>query len=78
LYGKHKWGGNQNQRTIEGSLAMWLSMMVSGGMTCCHTSQEFVALVVATTFTTWLEACTTHLDNLVLPLAGSTILLLML
>jgi len=73
--GKHKWG--RNQRTLEGSFAMWLSMMVIG-MFLCSTTRDCVALLVASTFTTILEAFTVQLDNLVLPIAGSTILLLIL
>ena len=73
--GRNKWG--KNQRTIEGSLAMWLSMIGSGVLTC-KSAQDCWALLVATTFTTILEAFTVHLDNLVLPLSGSTIILLML
>ncbi len=72
--GKHKWG--RNQRTLEGSLAMWLSMILVGGY-CCHSAEAKKALAIATTFTTILEAFTVQLDNLVLPLAGSAIVLLM-
>lgn len=70
--GKHKWG--KNQRTLEGSLAMWSSMMVIG-MLLCSSLRDFVALLVATTFTTILEAFTVQLDNLVLPIVGSSIIL---
>jgi dolichol kinase len=71
--GRHKWG--KNQRTLEGSLAMWLSMIWLGSYTC-HSFEEYRALIVATTFTTILEAFTVQLDNLALPLVGSTIILL--
>lgn len=71
--GKRQWGGNR--RTLEGSLAMWLSMILAGWMTC-HSSANFLALLTATTFSTTLEAFTLQLDNLVLPLAGSSIILL--
>jgi len=73
--GKHYWG--MNHRTLEGSLAMWLSM-IGIGMLVCTSMQEYVALLVATTFTTILEAFTVQIDNLVLPLSGSTIILLIL
>jgi dolichol kinase len=73
--GKHHWG--MNQRTLEGSLAMWLSM-IGIGMLVCTSMQEYVALLLATTFTTILEAFTVQLDNLVLPISGSTIILLIL
>ena len=76
--GKNRWG--RNQRTLEGSLAMWLSMVGSGMLICkpLQDNRELVAFLVATTFTTLLEALTFHLDNLVLPLSGSTIILLIL
>ena len=73
--GKHHWG--MNQRTLEGSLAMWLSM-IGIGMLVCTSKQEYGALLLATTFTTILEAFTVQLDNLVLPISGSTIILLIL
>ena len=73
--GKHKWGNNQ--RTLEGSLAMWLSMIVVG-MFLCSSIRDCAALLVATTFTTILEAFTVQLDNLVLPIIGTSIILLIL
>jgi len=73
--GQHKWG--ENQRTLEGSLAMWFSMVVIG-MFSCVSVRECVALVVSATFTTILEAFTVQLDNLVLPVFGSSIILLIL
>jgi dolichol kinase len=76
LFGRHTWGVT-NQRTYEGSVAMWVSMLVSGAL-FCNTAKDCLALILATTFTTLLEAFTIHLDNLVLPLAGSTILLLLM
>lgn len=71
--GKHKWGNNQ--RTLEGSLAMWSSMIVVG-IFLCSSLRDCVSLVVATTFTTILEAFTVQMDNLVLPIIGSSIILL--
>jgi len=73
--GKHKWG--KNQRTLEGSLAMWLSMVVAGA-SICSSMRECVALLIATTVTTILEAFTVQLDNLVLPIVGCSIILLIL
>ena len=73
--GKHKWG--KNQRTLEGSLAMWFSM-IAIGMLACTSVQDYGALLLATTFTTILEAFTVQLDNLVLPIFGSSIILLIL
>ena len=51
---------------------MWLSMMLVG----LWFSDTWVFPVV-TTFVTTLEAFTLQMDNLVLPLAGSTIILLL-
>ena len=73
--GKHKWG--KNQRTLEGSLAMWTSMIVFG-VFLCASIRDFVALLIATTFTAILEAFTVQLDNLVLPIIGTSIILLIL
>ena len=71
--GKHKWG--KNQRTLEGSLAMWLSMTALG-VFLCSSIRDCVALLVATTVTTIFEAFTVQLDNLVLPIIGTSIILL--
>ena len=68
--GRNRWG--KNRRTVEGSSAMWLSMMLVG----LWFSDTWV-FPVATTFVTILEAFTLQMDNLVLPLAGSTIILLL-
>ncbi len=73
--GKHKWG--RNQRTLEGSFAMWFSMVVAGAF-FGSSMREYVALLVATTVTTILEAFTVQLDNLVLPIVGCSIILLIL
>jgi len=75
-WGKRKWG--RNQRTLEGSLAMWCSMTGVGIIVCCTSARECWALLVATIFTTILEAFTVQLDNLVLPLFGSCVILLIL
>jgi len=59
-------------RTLEGSAAMWLGMTL-----CCYTcSLPLTSWLPAVTFTTLLEAFTTQIDNLVLPLAGAAVLLL--
>jgi dolichol kinase len=68
-YGKTKWG---RRRSVEGSVAMWISM---GGV-CCRWGLQLDGWVAVVTFTTILEAFTCQIDNLVLPLAGATILLL--
>jgi dolichol kinase len=78
-YGRHVWG--QNQRTMEGSLAMGCSMTCVGMMIIQDGGKESKSLLVlllllATIISTLLEAFTWQMDNLVLPLAGSVILLL--
>lgn len=74
--GTHGWG--RNKRTLEGSLAMWLSMVVVGCGACCTSLRECGVLLVAATGTTILEAFTVQLDNLVLPIFGSCVVLLLL
>ena len=74
-FGKHQWG--KNHRTVEGSLAMWVSMMLAG-ICICSSSRELLAFLVASTFTTILEAFTIQLDNLALPLAGCAVVLMLL
>lgn len=69
-YGRTKWG---RHRSVEGSLAMWFSMMVVGSFV----SEMNGCFLAAVTFTTFIEAFTCQIDNLVLPLAGATLLLLM-
>ena len=64
-YGRFRWG--RNGRTLEGSLAMWISMIGAGGLVV----DQWSLLLEATTIATVLEAFTTQMDNLVLPLAGS-------
>jgi dolichol kinase len=66
-YGRIRWG--KNQRTVEGSLAMWTSMMLAVGLVAA--ADQWTPLLIATTFCTLLEAYTIQMDNLVLPLAGS-------
>jgi dolichol kinase len=78
LVGKKPWG---HQRTAEGSLAMAGSMLVSYAAIALTLSEHLewsvvVALIAAIVFTTLLEAYTTQNDNLVLPMAGLTMMLL--
>jgi dolichol kinase len=74
-FGRHWWG--KNQEMLEGSLAMWVSIMAIGGW-CWVGCDCWWTLVAATTFVTMLEAFTLQMDNLVLPLAGSAVILLLL
>jgi dolichol kinase len=69
--GRHCWSAG-NRRTIEGSLAMLVSM----ALPCWLFVDDWVLWFPAVLFTTLLEAWTLQLDNLVLPLAGSTVILL--
>jgi dolichol kinase len=70
-FGRHYWSA-LNRRTIEGSLAMLASM----SLPCWLFVDDWKVWVPAVLFTTLLEAWTIQLDNLVLPLVGSTIILL--
>lgn len=66
-YGRIRWG--KNRRTVEGSMAMWMSMITAGSFLV--TRDQWSLLLEATTLATILEAYTTDMDNLILPLAGS-------
>jgi dolichol kinase len=72
FFGRHRWG--QNRRTIEGSFAMWISVMGIGIV--AFSDENWHALAVAATVTTLMEAFTLQMDNLVLPLVGATMILL--
>ena len=65
-YGKTKWGRN---RSIEGSLAVWISTAL-----CCNLLTNHAHLLVVSVVTC-LEAFTSQIDNLTLPLAGVLLLL---
>lgn len=71
-YGKRQWG--QNRRTIEGSLAMWASVTLAG--IAFAPVDNYLALFAASTIVTLMEAFTLQMDNLVLPIVGSTVILL--
>jgi dolichol kinase len=83
LYGRRLWG--KNQRTIEGSIAMWLSMTMvlivgilvgGGGLENERTGPlSWTTILVSTAGITLLEAFTWQMDNLVLPLAGAAVIL---
>lgn len=74
-YGRIRWG--KNQRTVEGSLAMGVSMLIWGSIIVWFSKlDDWIPLVLATVFATLLEACTIQMDNLVLPLAGAVWLIL--
>lgn len=65
-FGQTRWG--TNNRTLEGSAAMWISMIAVGRLLG---GGQWRLLLEATTLVTVMEAYTTQMDNLILPLAGS-------
>jgi dolichol kinase len=73
-FGKMRWSIH-SRRTVEGSVAMWCSMATL----CWLFLRPKVSgdWLVATTFVTLLEAFTHQIDNLVLPLAGTAVVLLL-
>ena len=78
--GRIRWGYG---RTVEGSLAMWLSMMFACYLilhllaVSKEQAQELLPVcALAVTLLTLLEAFTLQLDNLILPLAGVAVLFL--
>lgn len=68
-FGVHRWG--RRQRTIEGSLAMLVSLVIVFSLTSDNWSLWLPAVVIVTV----LEAWTLQIDNLVLPLVGCLALL---
>jgi dolichol kinase len=81
-YGRMRWG--YNHRTVEGSAAMFFSLCV----TCITATALFESnslwtghiriWLPAVVFVTFLEAYTMQIDNIVLPLAGATVMFSML
>lgn len=69
-FGRIRWG--YRNRSVEGSLAMFVSLFVA----CSLESPHIASWLPSVLFVTALEAFTTQLDNLVLPLAGAALLLL--
>jgi dolichol kinase len=79
-WGRIHWG--TNHRTVEGSCAMLISLCIACHITCSYESgplsTPWTVWVPAAFFVTLLEAFTTQIDNLVLPLAGTVVLSLLL
>ena len=65
-WGRTKWGRGR-KRSVEGSLAMLLSL----GICCSFLGKHWIVTVA---FATLLEAFTFQIDNLILPLAGAGML----
>ena len=79
---RHRWPGDSS-RTIEGSMCMFLSMMVIVVIFIAntHAVEHHISHFLQVSATmgvliTLIEASTSQIDNLVLPVAGSTLLLL--
>jgi dolichol kinase len=74
-FGTIEWG--QNKRTVEGSAAMLVSLLI-----CYYILSRWVEgasigeVIPAIVFVTLLEAWTHQIDNLVLPIAGVTVMLI--
>ena len=89
LFGRTLWS-KQSKRTIEGSLGMFLSMVVSCILLgwYCNTFntltsqslelQEYFGVWICLIIMTLMEACTDQIDNLCLPFIGSISFLLSL
>ena len=71
IFGRHSWPGSS--RTIEGSCCMFVSMVI-----CLYLAGvERLSHVLSTlAMVTLLEAATSQIDNLCLPLAGTTLVAL--
>jgi dolichol kinase len=79
-WGSFYWG--TNHRTVEGSSAMFLSLCMACHWTCSYDKSTpsmtpWTVWVPAAFFVTLIEAFTTQIDNLILPLAGTVVLLLL-
>jgi dolichol kinase len=70
-YGSIPWG---HRRSLEGSLAFAASL--TAGCLCVNPYLSIISWLPAVVFVTLMEAFTDQIDNLVLPLAGSCLLLL--
>jgi dolichol kinase len=76
--GRTRWS-TTNARTVEGSVAMLLGQMVAAGVLSClyRVPLAWASTVGMLVFATLLEAWTTQMDNLILPVAGTVVLSLL-
>jgi dolichol kinase len=85
-FGRHRWGSNS--RTIEGSMAMFLSLCLVCVISIVYTPNTTATMqsetptvysvgqwLPAVVFVTLIEAYTLQIDNIVLPFAGATMIL---
>ncbi|KAL7544185.1 hypothetical protein ACHAWF_007563 [Thalassiosira exigua] len=80
-WGHHSWPGGSS-RTFEGSICMLLSMVFtmiacSSHCTFMNSSNCIWSFIFMCIIATLIEATTTQIDNLCLPVAGSTLMLLL-
>ena len=77
-FGRHNWPGGTT-RTLEGSLCMFLSMVLVILLNVTNAQFEYTFQVIVTMLVmTLIEASTSQIDNLCLPIAGSTLVLLLI
>ena len=74
-YGRTKWASNN--RTLEGSASMFLSMLIFCFGFLPPSEVINLKVVIPLVILTLLEASTLQIDNLCLPIVGTTILLMM-
>ena len=77
-FGGHNWPG-RTTRTLEGSLCMFLSLLLVILFNVTNAQFEYTFQVIVTMLVmTLFEASTSQIDNLCLPIAGSTLVLLLI
>ena len=77
-FGRHNWPGGTT-RTLEGSFCMFLSMVLAFLLNVANAQFEYTFQVIVTMLVlTLIEASTSQIDNLCLPIAGSTLVLLLI
>jgi len=78
FFGKTKWPGTR--RTVEGTIAMFLSMFIFVFLFCVENwfndMYETIRLILLLVALTAIEAFTAQIDNICLPLAGAAIIMI--